>query len=231
MDTELSPTDPGAPRFVAVSRRAFLARGATAATAVAMLGLAACTSSDDGDVLADQAGDNDSAAGTGAGAATTDDAASAAGDGGGLVGELAIAFAYTPSGGGRVENPYLAVWVEDADGELVDTVALWFKNTRKGQRYLKDLRRWASVDGSDSTIETLSGATRTPGDYTLAWDLTDLEGNPVAPGSYYVCIESAREHGPYSLIRQPLDLGNEPLQLTLDAQGELSDADVDYQPA
>lgn len=87
----------------------------------------------------------------------------------------------------------------------MNTLALWFLQSQKGLRWLGDLRRWTSTDGSDATI-SISGATRTPGEYALEWDMSNIDGTAVIEGTYYVCIEAAREKGPYSLIRERFDL-------------------------
>lgn len=139
--------------------------------------------------------------------------------------EMLIAFTYSAAGG-RVRNPYVAVWIEDEAGELVDTVALWFLQSRKGLRYLTDLRRWYAADGSSSTIDTISSATRSPGAYSVAWDLTNMDGQPVAGGQYYVCIEAAREHGPYSLIRESISFEDAVAEVQLPDDGELTNASV-----
>ena len=76
--------------------------------------------------------------------------------------------------------------------------------------------------------DTISSATRTPGDYALVWKLTNSDGAAVAPGPYFICIEAAREHGPYSLIRQPFTLGATPFTTDLPAQGELTHASIAY---
>ncbi len=156
-------------------------------------------------------------------AAPTTAAARAAG----LTGQATVQFSYTASGGGRINNPYVAVWIENADGALVHTVALWFLQSQKGMRWLPDLRRWNSVDGSQTTIDTVSGATRTPGDYSVSWNLTDDTGAPVPAGSYFVCIEAAREHGPYSLVRQSVALAPGRSAVDLAPNGELSNGRFD----
>jgi hypothetical protein len=125
-----------------------------------------------------------------------------------------------------VSNPYIAVWIEDGAGDLVDTVALWFLQRQEGLRWLTDLRRWYNVDGSQQAIDTVSSATRRPGDYMLSWGMTDMDGAPVEAGEYYVCIESAREHGPYSLIRSAVTIEAGMGSVELPADGELSNATV-----
>lgn len=125
-----------------------------------------------------------------------------------------------------MENPYVAVWVEDREGELVATVALWFLQSEKGLKWLSDLRRWSTVDGSDAAISAISSATRPPGQYSVIWDGTDTDGSLVPQGEYYIAIESAREKGPYSLIREPITLGAEPFTQAIEPEGELTDAAV-----
>lgn len=145
-------------------------------------------------------------------------------------GTLSIDFTFAASGGGRVRNPYVAVWIEDASGAMVQTVALWFEQG-KGMRWLPDLRRWYQNAGAalDSTIATVSSATRSPGGYSVAWDGTDLAGRPVAAGGYFICIEAAREHGPYELIREPFALGEGPFRTDLPGNGELTNASITLQ--
>ncbi len=146
--------------------------------------------------------------------------------------EMTVAFSYdASSSGGRVQNPYVAVWIEDADGELVQTLSVWWMQGSKGSRWLSDLRRWSTVDGSDDTLDAVSGATRTPGDYALAWDGTDLDGDLVSQGTYYLCIEAAREHGPYSLVREAVAIGDASFTTGLTADGEIAGVQVTFDAA
>lgn len=142
--------------------------------------------------------------------------------------ELTIGFTYTQAAGGKNEPPYIAVWVEDTAGELIDTIALWFQQTGPGERWLPDLQRWNNVDGSAEAVATISSATRLPGAYALAWDGTvaNAGGAPVSPGQYFICIESARERGPYSLIREPISLTGGSFAQPLPDAGELVQASV-----
>lgn len=234
-------------RFVEVSRRAFLKKAALAAGAVAFFpSLAACGSDAEqfaattiaAGVTTSQASPSattvtaettTTAAETTTTAAPTTQATSVSLPSGS---EMVISFSYAASAtGGRVRNPYIAVWLEDDNGELVNTVALWFLQTQKGLRWLSELRRWASVDGTSTTIDAISSATRTPGEYAVVWDGTDSAGEMVPSGNYFVCIESAREHGPYSLIREPVALANSDLTFALADDGELSSAQVTFSVA
>jgi len=220
-------------RYAEVSRRAFLKQASSlgafvflascSTDAATLISATSSTAGEAGAVAAPAAG----ATASNATAAPTTTTAAA---GGALPpdGELVVRFTYrADSVDGRARNPYIAVWVEDDDGELVDTLALWFLQSRKGSRWLPDLIRWSSVDGSETTVNAVSGATRRPGDYSLAWDGTDINGSPATQGEYFICIESAREHGPHSLIREPLTLSGRAFTTALPAHGELTNASVE----
>lgn len=227
-----------------MSRRAFLARAASLGAGAAAL--AAC-GRDDAAVFA-QAGTSTTARPPGssttssrpsstssappssASSTTSTAPATTATSGDAVHGELVTRFTYAVrSGGGRVNNPYVAVWVEDAAGTLVDTIALWYLQNQKGNRWLPELRRWYPASASTRS-QVVSSATRAPGSYSVTWDCTDVQGQAVPAGAYVLCIEAAREHGPYSLIRQPVTLGAEPFTVDLPANGELRDASATFTP-
>ena len=224
-----SPTS----RFSLVSRRAVLEGAGMAA----VLGLAACASDEQA-----LRGDTSRAAtaGTTASAASTAraTAAGSAAAGGGATGPLlpaaakaTIAFTYaaaTSSGGGGkggvVRNPYIAVWIEDATGRLVKTVALWYL-AGKGDEWLNELARYYSLASRDRTP---TSGTKAPGAYTLTWDGTDSSKSRVTAGHSHVCLESAREHGPYGLVRQAVTFGATPFTTPLDPAQELTAVTVTY---
>ena len=237
MNTAPHDDPPPSSRYREVTRRLFLRRAAQAVGAAAVLPwLTSCggdaevfatTTTVPGDEPQAQAAVSSStAAPTTTSTTTSTTTTTATPDTGSVVaGEAVIAFSYVAAEtSGRVLNPYVAVWIEDSGGELVNTVALWFLQSQKGLRWLDDLRRWYSVDGTDQTIDQISSATRTPGDYTVVWDLTDDQGLPVVSGEYYICIEAAREHGPYSLIREPVTLSPDLGSVELTDDGELQNA-------
>ena len=131
---------------------------------------------------------------------------------------------------GRARRPYVAVWIEDKDKFPVRTIALWLEKTR----WLPDLKAWyrddkmrSMAEGKDLTA-SVSSATRSPGKYTLKWDGKDTAGKLVKAGTYTVCIEAAREHGTYQLIRQEVDLTGKPQSFTLAGKVEITSASLDY---
>ncbi len=229
-----STSEPG---LEPVSRRLFLRKGIVLGGVTVALGpafLAACGGTSDAEVFARGATTDptaSSAATTPSTGAPTTTAAAAA-KGLSAASELAISFAYTASGG-NVKNPYIAVWVEDASGAMVDTVELWLQSG-KGERWWNELRRWNSQEsarvgsGGVPTVQTLTGATRRPGSYDVAWNCSHYDGTKCAPGTYFLCLEASREKGPYGLIREQIDLGTTPFVRTLTPNGELTSAKVAY---
>jgi hypothetical protein len=152
--------------------------------------------------------------------------------------ELEIAFEIAKPGGFnfRYNRPYVAVWLEDAKGQPVRTLSLWYQSG-KGNRWLPDLKRWfkteesrKSSDGGDLTA-TISGPTREPGVYKLVWDGKNDKKALVDQGEYFICIESAREHGPYQLIRERLDFAGTAFNKTLTGNEEIKGASVVYRKA
>ncbi len=135
--------------------------------------------------------------------------------------DLVVTFTYEQAAGGKNVPPYIAVWIEDDSGDLVETVALWYQQFGRGENWLPDLRRWYNATGGSVTD---SGPTRAPGQHQVAWGGASEFGEPMPPGRYYVCVESARERGPYSLVRTAADLNGSAVNIQLGSDGELKAA-------
>jgi hypothetical protein len=124
-----------------------------------------------------------------------------------------VSFTFAPAGGGRIHNPYVAVWIETLDGQSIRTLALQFQQGR-GERWLPDLTRWYKADqarlggllGGADVISTVSAATKLPGSQRVIWDGTDDAKTPVPAGDYVLYIEAAREKGPYQVVRETISL-------------------------
>lgn len=227
-------------RFEAVSRRQFLR---TVAIGSAVL-LPACAA-DDSDTLGtvrvgdsddDTGDDTDDANGDGASPAST--VASSATPTTAMTGgalpdgaELQVSFTYSASGI-RIKNPYIAVWVETPEGELVNTISLWLK--RDKSRYLDHLKQWYDAEaelldaGGPNNLDAIAGATRAAGTYQVVWDCHDVYGERVVADDYVLCVESAREHGSRSFVSGPITLAGEGFTLSLADDGELSAVAVTY---
>lgn len=148
--------------------------------------------------------------------------------------ELAIEFEINQPGGERYRRPYVAVWIEDANGNAVRTLSLWVQTKKPGPRWIPDLKRWyrgekarKRRDGGD-LIEAVSVATRKPGQYSLVWNGRNDDGKFVSQGDYVVCIEAAREHGTYQFMRTAVDLGSKPFQKAVGSNIEIKGASVAY---
>ena len=80
-------------------------------------------------------------------------------------------------------------------------------------------------------IGTISGATRGPGEYKARFDGTDNDGKPLPDGDYVLCLEVAREHGTYQIIREPLELNGAAIaEKSLKSNIEVSSAAYKYEP-
>jgi hypothetical protein len=134
---------------------------------------------------------------------------------------------------GRAERPFLAIWIEDKDKLPVRTLTVLYRD--REARYLAELRAWYRADRLRAMAEgteilgSVSSATRAPGRYTFKWDMKDEQGKPVKPGPYTVCIEAAREHGTYQLMRQAMDFAGADKQVNVPINGvEVTTATLDY---
>lgn len=147
--------------------------------------------------------------------------------------ELEIQLELGRPDGGRYKRPFVAVWVEDQDKFPLRTIALWYDRPR----WLPDLRLWYKQDRlrslaeGNEIAESVASATRPSGKYTLRWDGKDSKGHYLKPGKYTICLEAAREHGTYQIIRQELVLPLQPKSMPLPGNLEISSASLSYHKA
>lgn len=138
--------------------------------------------------------------------------------------ELLINFEL-PQFEGRSHRPFVAVWVEDEKGTPVRSLALWYNKPR----WLPELRDWYAIQRSSNVdVTSITSATRSPGAYSIRWDGKDDSGQFVKQGKYTICIEAAREHGTYQIIRQAMDFNGKAKQLTVPGNVEIATAALDY---
>ena len=144
--------------------------------------------------------------------------------------ELAVEFEIARVDGQRYRRPYIAVWIEDTDKFPLRTLALWVEKSR----WWPDLKSWyrgdrmrAMAEGTEITA-TVASATRAPGKYTVKWDGKDSQGKAVKPGRYAVCIEAAREHGTYQLIRHEMEFNGMAQSVPLKGNVEIAVANLAY---
>lgn len=121
-------------------------------------------------------------------------------------------------------RPYVAIWLESADQSFAGNLAVWYEikaRNNEGIKYLKDLRTWWRKSGRElqMPVDGISGATRAPGEYQVAVDVTKPPFDKLAPGKYQVVLEAAREGGGRELARMPLQWPPTATQ-TASAKGE-----------
>jgi len=153
--------------------------------------------------------------------------------------ELEVKVELSRPPGAQYRRPYVAVWLEDADEKPVRTGLLLLMTKQPGPRWHRELLRWYKQDNvrkladDRNLIDTISSASRGPGEYRAVFDGLDDNGQPLKPGKYMLFIEVNREHGTYQIIRQPLELGAKPIETTqLKSNVEVKSASFEYrQPA
>ncbi|MFD0750053.1 DUF2271 domain-containing protein [Mucilaginibacter calamicampi] len=145
--------------------------------------------------------------------------------------ELAVNLELATQPGMRVNRPYIAVWVVNADKKPVRQIALWMRADK--EKYVWDLRLWYAVYYKDlindnPVVTSTTSATRSAGKYSLKWDGKDDKGNLVKQGTYTVYIEAAREHGTHQLMTQDIVISKAQAQhFDLGSNVEVSSASLD----
>ncbi|MBS1706530.1 MAG: DUF2271 domain-containing protein [Armatimonadetes bacterium] len=148
--------------------------------------------------------------------------------------EALISLSIAEQEGFRTHRPYVAVWVEDANGKTIRTLSLWVQTERRGPKWIPDLRRWfrgeedrRTADGGDM-VTTISSATRQAGKYSLVWNGKNDKGALVDQGDYNICIEAVREHGTYQLIREKVSFGKKVFKQNFQGNQEIDGASVEF---
>jgi thiamine biosynthesis lipoprotein ApbE len=127
-----------------------------------------------------------------------------------------------PTTGRAIRRPYVAVWIEDADGKAVRTLAVWGNG-----RWLNSLTNWWK-NAKDSAGGAVTRATRAPGKYELIWDGKNDKGQLVSQGTYTVRIETHREHGKHTMQTGKIDCNGEDAKTTLEKNDEIEATLVQY---
>jgi hypothetical protein len=106
-------------------------------------------------------------------------------------------------------RPYVAVYVEGADGKAAASLAVWYQNkdTKEGHgtKWLPDLRQWWRKSGRslDLPVDGVTGPTRPAGLQTLDFAANTPQLSGLKPGSYTLVVEAAREVGGRELVKVP----------------------------
>jgi len=126
------------------------------------------------------------------------------------------------------KRPYVAVWVEDSSNKLVRVLAIWAGKSK----YNSTLSTfWNVVGGNFQRFRPVTRATRSAGNYDLAWDGLDEDRKPVPLGSYRITVESNQEDGTYAKQVGTIEIGASPASTTLPATTNFDAVAVRYGPA
>ncbi|MDR0198024.1 MAG: DUF2271 domain-containing protein [Oscillospiraceae bacterium] len=109
-------------------------------------------------------------------------------------GGVIIEFNYVKQSG-WASNQF-AVWVEDADGNLIKTLYATRYTAKGGYADRPDsIPDWVKKSGIDTMdapeVDAVSGATPKTGGLSYTWDLTDDSGNAVGAGEYAFFVEGS----------------------------------------
>jgi hypothetical protein len=92
----------------------------------------------------------------------------------------------TTSSGGFSPDHYLALWIENAAGNFIKTKVAYTINDD-----LDHMQTWVTKS-SENVTDATTGSTRTShGTVTFLWNGTNVAGNVVTDGSYFVWLEMA----------------------------------------
>ena len=105
-------------------------------------------------------------------------------------------------------RPYVAVWLQDAKGQRVADLAVWYDTKLKnqeGEKWLSDLRTWWRKSGRslDLPVDGLSSPTRGPGKHVIRAREGSVTLPRLASGSYTLMVEAAREVGGREILSIP----------------------------
>lgn len=121
----------------------------------------------------------------------------------------------------------VAVWIEDANGRFVRTLAV------EGRKQWRRLEAWRAAAGRAAGPDAVTGATRTNwGRFSASWDGT-IEGGRTAPdGEYRVRIETTWWNGAGPRVDDlKFTKGPTPQQATRPDVGPFREIRIDWKPA
>lgn len=124
---------------------------------------------------------------------------------------------------GEYRRPYLAIWITDAERQVVRNLLLLGESRRWAQ---ENSRWWRQVGKRDRMmLDGFALATRRPGSYVVTWDGYDDYGRLTAEQPLVLHVEAAREYGGHDYQRIAIDT-RQPARERRPARGEIGAIDV-----
>ena len=137
-------------------------------------------------------------------------------------GEIVVTFNYQKQSG-SASNQF-AVWVEDMDGNYVNTIYATKWTAGGGYNSRPDsIAMWVEKSGiasmPDYYVDAISGATPgTSGSQSCAWNLKDINGDTVPPGEYRVIFEGTLRWKNRVIYSGVVMIGDAPVTIQADAE-------------
>ena len=130
---------------------------------------------------------------------------------GAVAADLSVKFELPQLNVAEYHKPYVAMWIEKADGAVASTLSVLYdvkKKDNAGEKWVKDLRTWWRKAGRETQlpIDGVSGATRAAGVHTLSFGPARTGIDKLPAGDYKLVVEAAREAGGRELVRVPFTL-------------------------
>jgi hypothetical protein len=121
-----------------------------------------------------------------------------------------VSFEFTRQGG-RATNQF-AIWIEDAQGQVIKTLSVTRWTARGGWNRRPDsipvwVRQSNVSSMSRGQIDTISSATPRTGLLTFSWDGTNNRGMPVPDGEYMLTLEGTLRWENRVIYSVPIVLG------------------------
>ena len=141
---------------------------------------------------------------------------------------LEISFNYSKQR--MIASSQYAFWIEDMDGNYIDTIYVTGWTAQGGFNYRPhSIPQWVSAANpgsmNETEIDAISGATPRSGSYTVTWDFTDRNGNPLAGIEYRYFIEGTMNNEDNVLFTGTINIGNEPWTQTPTPQFSVPDSE------
>jgi thiamine biosynthesis lipoprotein len=130
----------------------------------------------------------------------------------------------THTGAREVYRPYVAVWIEDEQRQVVRTLTVWGQD----ERWQRRMGTWWRQIRDVGAPYSVTRATRAPGAYEVVWNGADDSGRRLPAGNYTVRVEICREHGGHVVAAASIACGAEPVTVTLAETAESAASTISY---
>lgn len=141
--------------------------------------------------------------------------------------ELSLSIEIPRINAAEYHRPYVAVWVEGADGKAAANLTVWYqdKDTKEGHgtKWLPDLRQWWRKTGRTLKVpvDGITGPTRPVGKHVLNFDDKHPDLARLPAGNYVLVVEAVREVGGRELLKIPFAWKGKPSSGSAQGKTEL----------